>query len=220
MGSWNAQRMAGGAGVLFIVLTLGCGFIVSPPPTADESPAKFLEFFADNRSALLIQMLIALVANIPAFVFASGFWTLLRREDKNGDLLATAAVIALIFGGVIAAISSGWLGALGYLGDGNGLDEGSARTLSLLGSVSTGSGLFVSFTAFAAASGLVLLRGSTLPKWLGWIGLVASVLGILAMCSVAQSGPFSPFQVIQFAGYLAFSLYVLLVSVFMWLRAK
>ena len=220
MGSWNAQRLAGGAGVLFIVLTFGCGFIVSPPPTADESSAKFLAYFADNRSALLVQMVVALLADIPAFVFASGFWTLLRREDKDGDLLATAAIIALVFGGVIATINSGWTGALGYLGDGNGLEEGTARTLSLLGTVATTSGLFVSFAAFAAASGCVLLRGSTLPKWLGWIGLVASILAILGVCGLAQSGPFSPFEIVQFGAFVGFSLYVVLVSVFMWLRAK
>lgn len=220
MGTWNGQKLAGAAGVLFIVATLASALVVSPPPAPDEAASEFLEYYSDNRTVLLVQMVIGLLANIPAFLFIAGFWNLLRRDEGEGGILATAAAIGFIVAGAVVTIATGWLGALGYLGDGNGLDEGSARTLSLLGTVLCTSGIFVSFATTEAASGYLLLKGSVLPKWLGWVGLAAGVIALVAVFSVAQDGAFAPFGVMSFAAFLSFSLYVVLVSVFMWVRAK
>ena len=220
MGTWNGQKLAGAAGIVFIVGTLVSAFIVSPPPAADEPAAKFLTFYSDHRTVLLVQMIIALLANIPAFLFVAGFWNLLRRDEAQGGILATTSIVAFIVTGATVTVATGWLGGLGYLADGNGLDEGSARTLSLLGTMTCTSGIFVAFATTEAASGYLLLKGSVVPKWLGWIGLAAAVIGLLAVFSVAKSGPFAPFDVVSFAAFLSFSAYIVLVSVFMWLRAK
>jgi hypothetical protein len=220
MASWNGQRLAGAAGIVFIVLTLIGAFIVSPPPSADESPAKFLEYFDDNRSVLLVQMILGFAGVIPAILFISGFWNLLRGDEAAGGIFATAAAIGFVLAGAVVLVATGWIGALGYLGDGNGLEEGDARTLSLLGSVLCGSAIFVSFATFEGSSALVLLKGSVLPKWLGWVGLVVGVLGLVGVFSVAKDGAFAPFGPASFLAFLSFSAYVVLVSVFMWLRAK
>lgn len=220
MGQWNGQKLAGAAGILFIIMTLVSAFIVSPPPSADESPAKFLEYFNDNRSVLLVQMLIGLFAVLPAILFISGVRNLLLSEEAEGGILTLSAVIGFILAGAVVLVATGWLGALGYLGDGNGLDESSARTLSLLGTVICNSAIFVAFATFEGASGYLLLNGVRLPKWLGWVGLAAGVLGVIGVFSVAKDGPFAPFDIASFAAFLSFSAYVLLVSIFMWLRAK
>lgn len=218
MGTWNGQKLAGAAGIVFIVATLVSGFIVSPPPSPDESNAKFVEYFNDHRTVLLVQMIIAVLADIPAFLFIAGFWQLLRREEVAGGILATTAIVSFLVGGAVITVSSGWLGGMGYLGDGNGLDEGSARILSLLGTMVCFSGIFAAFAAAQAASGLLLLKGAILPRWLGWIGLIAALLSLVAVFSVAKSGVFAPFGFFSFAAFLSFSAYVALVSVFMWLR--
>lgn len=220
MASWNGPKLAAGAGVLFIVLTLISAFIVSPPPSADESPAEFLEYFDDNRSTLLVQMIIGLFAVVPAVLFLSGTRDLLRREEGEGGILAMTAVIGFILSGAVVLVATGWLGGLGYLADGNGLDEGSARTLSLLGTVVCNSAIFIGFATFEGSSGYILLKGTTLPKWLGWVGLAAAVLGLVGVFSVAKDGFFGPFGPASFLAFLSFSAYVLLVSIFMWLRAK
>jgi hypothetical protein len=220
MATWNGQKLAGAAGVLFIVGTLVSAFIVSPPPSPDESAAKFLAYYSDHRTVLLVQMIIGLLAIIPAILFVAGLWNLLRSEEGEGGILATTAAIGFIIAGAVVTVATGWAGALGYLADGNGLDEGSARTLSLLGTVLCTSGIFVAFATTEAASGYLLLKGSALPKWLGWIGLAAAVIGLAGVFSVAKSGVFAPFGFFSFAAFLSFSAYVVIVSVFMWLRAK
>jgi hypothetical protein len=220
MASWNGQKLAGAAGIVFVVLTLVGAFVVSPPPSADESAAKFLEYFDDNRSVLLAQMLIGFFSVIPAILFVSGFRNVLRREEAEGGILAASAVIGFILAGAVVLVATGWLGALGYLGDGNGLEEGQARTLSLLGTLVCNSGIFVAFATFEGSSGYVLLNGSTLPKWLGWVGLIVSVLALIAVFSVAKDGVFAPFGPASFLAFLSFSAYVVLVSICMWLRGK
>ncbi len=220
MAAWNGQKLAGAAGILFVVLTLVSAFIVSPPPSADESPAKFLEYFDDNRTVLLVQMIIGFIAAIPAVLFLSGFWNLVRGEEAEGGIFATTALVGFVLAGAVVLVATGWIGALGYLGDGNGLDEGNARTLSLLGSVLCNSAIFAGFATFEGGSALVLLNGSAFPKWLGWAGLVVSLLGLLGMFSIGREGFFAPFGPASFLAFLSFSAYVVLVSIFMWLRAK
>lgn len=220
MGIGNGQKLAGAAGVLFIVATLVSAFVVSPPPAADESAAKFLAYYSDNRTALLVQMMIGLLSIVPAVLFVSGLWNLLRKEEVEDGILAAAATIAFIIAGALVMAATGWAGALAYLADGNGLDEGSARTLSLLGTVLCTSGIFAAFATTEATSGYILLKGSILPKWLGWVGLVAGVIAFVGVFSVAQTGVLAPFGFLSFATFLSFSAYIVLVSIFMWLRAK
>jgi hypothetical protein len=220
MGTWNGQKIAGAAGVVFVVALLVSAFIVAIPPASDDSAAKFITYFDDHRTMLLVQMLIGVLAIIPGILFISGFWNLLRHDEAEGGIFATATVIAFIVGGAIATAVTGLTGALGYLADGNGLEEGSARTLSLLVTVGCTSGIFAAFAATEGASGYVLLKGSSLPKWLGWVGLAAAVLGLVGVFTVAQSGVFAPFNLFAFAAFLSFAAYVAVVSIFMFLKAK
>ncbi|MEP7216529.1 MAG: DUF4386 family protein [Anaerolineaceae bacterium] len=217
MGTWNGQKLAGAAGILFVVATLASAFIVSPPPSADESPAKFLEFYSDHRSALLAQAIIGVLAIIPAFLFTAGLLNLLRTGEKEGGILAAAAVLSFIAAGAMALLVTAWFGGLAYMSDGNGLDEGAAKTLSVLAGFMN-QGFFAPLALTNGASGYLLLKGSTVPKWVGWIGLLAAALAFVAVFSVAQSGAFTPFGVFSFGAFLSFSLYVVLVSLFMWRR--
>jgi hypothetical protein len=52
MGTLNGQRLAGAAGIVFVVATLVSGFMVAPPPSPDESGVKFLTYYSDHRTVL------------------------------------------------------------------------------------------------------------------------------------------------------------------------
>lgn len=218
MGSINGQKAAGAAAVLWVILQLGSGFVVQPPPAAHESATKFLEFYDDNRNALLLQGVLVLFANIPALVFAGGFWHLLRREEGEGGIFAPASVLAFIFAGAIATVGSAWSMGIAALGDGNGLTEESARTLGVVSTLVTPA-VFSGIVPAVALSGYVLWNGKSLPSWVGIIGLVAAIPGLVAICGVANSGAFQPFGIFSFGSFLLSSLYILLIGVFMWLRA-
>lgn len=218
MASINGQKAAGAAGVLFIALTLAAGFLVQPPPTASHSPAKFFEYYNDNRNALLAQGIIAVLANIPAFVFVGGLWTLLRREEGDAGVLAAAAIFAFVVLDGIATLASAWSMGIAALADGNGLTEEMSRTLGVV-STMVQSGLMSAMAPAAGISGYILTRGTTMPRWIGFIGLLGAVLGVIAIFGVANDGAFTPFGLFSFGAFLAFSAYVIVLGVFMWLRA-
>lgn len=218
MAKWNGQKVAGASGVLFVVALLVSIFIAPLPPGFDEPPAKFLAYYVDHRSILLVQMIIGVLGNIPALVFAGGLWNFLRREEGEGGVFSGAAVFAFVFGGVLATVATCWPGAIAYLA-GNGLDESLARNLTAV-SILLSPGIFSALSTMSATSGLVVLRNSVVPKWIGWVGLLAALLQLVAIFSVAKSGLFGPFGFFGFTGLLSFSAYVGLLSVFFGLRAK
>jgi hypothetical protein len=219
MGSINGQKLAGAAAVVFIAMTLISGFMVSPPPSPNESPAKFLEYYADHRNEILAQGIVALLANIPAFLFIAGFWNILRSEDRQGDVLATGSIFAIVAAGVLASLASAFAMGIAMSGDGNGLTEDSARTLGLISEL-VNPAIFSCMAPFALFSGWVLLRGERLPSWIGYVGIICGILLLAATFSVAMSGAFEPFGLLSFAGFLTLSLYAVLIGVFMWLRAE
>lgn len=217
MNTWNSQKIAGAAGVAFIVMTLASGFIVTPPPSPNESATKFLEYYTDHRNALLLQGIVALLANIPAFLFIAGLWNLLRKEEGENGILAPAAVFAFITAGAVTSVTAGLYLGIAIQAD-NGLTEELAKGLALVG-ILTNPALFSVMSAAAAASGYVLWRGSKMPNWLGWLGLVDGLVLLIATFSVATSGAFEPFGIFSFGGFLLLSVYGIVLGVFMWLRA-
>lgn len=219
MATWNVGRVTGAAGVLAIVLVLGSAFMAPVPPSPDDPASKFLAYYTDHRSILLAQMMVGVVSNIPSLIFGGGLWRILRQEEGGDGFLAPTAVFAFLFAGAVATVATCWPGGVAYVAGNASLDEASARNFSLI-SILLSPGIFSAFGTFSATAGLVVLRGATFPRWLGWLGVVAGIVGFLAMFSVAKSGLFVPFGPFMFAGLLASCLYILVLSVFIWLRAK
>jgi hypothetical protein len=218
MGTSNGQKLAGAAGIFFIVLTLASGFIVSPPPTPNESATKFLEYYSDHRNALLLQGIVSLLANIPAFIFVGGLWNLLRREEGESGVLAPGAVFAFVTTGAVTSVIAGLYMGLAFSADGNGLDESSARTLGLL-VILVNPAIFSIMSPAAALSGYVLWRGSKMPNWVGWLGLLTGLVLLVATFSVANAGTFQPYGIFSFLGFLLLSAYGISLGVLMWMRA-
>src|SRR5437762_5205962 len=99
MGSMSAQKVAGIAGIVFVIGLLVGGFMAPQPPAADDSPAKMLSYYNDNRTILLIQSIVNFAVIIPALVFISGFWQKLRAAEGENSLFATAAALGFVLTG-------------------------------------------------------------------------------------------------------------------------
>lgn len=218
MGSISGQKAAGAAGVLFILLTLVSSLLVEPPPSASKSAEKFFEYYNDNRNTLLAQGIIAVLGNIPVFIFLGGLWSLLRREEGDAGVLAPAALFAFVTLAAVATLASAWAMGIAALADGNGLTEEMARTLGVVSTL-VQPGLMSAMAPAAGISGYVLMRGTSMPRWIGVIGLLSAALGVVAIFGVANDGAFQPFGVFSFGAFLVFSAFVVLLGVFMWLRA-
>ncbi len=214
MGSLSAQKFAGIAGVVFVIVLLVSGFMAPQPPTADDSAAKFVAYYNDNRSILLIQFIVSVAVVIPALPFLGGLWHRLRETEGEGGVLAPAAILGFVLVGAMALVFGALYGALGYLAKGHGLDESAAKSFGVFGAF-----LNIALSALAAtfclSSGYLFATKGTMPNWLGWIGIAAGALQAIAMFSIASSGIFAPLGPVGLISFLGFVVYTLAISVFM-----
>jgi hypothetical protein len=209
----STRRAAGLAGAVFAVGILVAGFIVPLPPSPDEAPAEFLEYYIDNRPALLIQAALNALLFVPLAPFLVGFLAALREREGEGGVLAGTAFVAGIGSVAMFAIGSSIFAGTAYLAD-YGLDGSGARSGHLTAGAAFSFG-YGGLVAFAAASGLIILRRSDLWRWAGALGLLVAVLSVLATVSFAEDGAFAPLGAMGFAAFISFAVYALAVSVMM-----
>jgi hypothetical protein len=195
------SRLAPLTGVLFGVIVLGAVFTnSSETPKPSASAAKVVTFYTEHRSEVETSGILFAIAFLVLVLFAGALRSYLRRTPAAEGL--GALVLA---GAVIMAV-----GAIGATGLEYGLAHNlhnltpeAAKTVNFISTelfLPVLAGAFV----FAVCSGLAILRGAALPKWLGW---VAIVLGIAAIVPPAS-----------FPALLGFLIWSIVVSILMYLR--
>jgi hypothetical protein len=195
------SRFASLTGVVFAVMVVvGIFSSGGETPDANASPAKVIAYYTTHRSEVETSAILFALAFLFLVLFAGSLRSYLRQTSAAEGL--SALVLA---GGVLMAA-----GAL----TGSGVEYGLAHKLQGLGPETAqalnflGQELFLPILAgafvFAVASGLAILRGARLPKWLGW---VAIVLGIAALIPPAS-----------FPALLGFAIWSVIVSILIYRR--
>src|SRR4029077_7777736 len=196
------SKLAPLTGVLFAVLTVAGVFSGGETPDANARPAKGIAYYATHRSEVETSPILFALAFLALVLFAGALRSYLRRTSGTEGLSA----LVLAGGGMMA------VGAL----TGAGVESGLAHQLDHLGPEVAQALNFLSNELFlpviggafvlAVCSGLAILRGAALPKWLGW---VAIVLGIAAIVPPAS-----------FPALLGFVIWSIVVSVLMYRRTS
>jgi hypothetical protein len=194
------SRLAPLTGVLFALIGV-VAFVTSAgeSPKASASSAKVIAFYSTHRSEVETSAILFALAFLVVVLWAASLRSYLRRTAAAEGL--GALVLA---GGVLMAA-----GAL----TASGVEYGLAHNLSHLGPESAQSlnlvsqevflPLLAGAFAFAIASGLSILRGARLPKWLGW---VAILLGIAAL--IPPAGIVGLFGFIVWSAVVSILIYV------------
>jgi hypothetical protein len=190
-------------GALFVVLLI-VGFMVGgePPDVTDDSTAKIVDFYTDNKNAVIVGAVLAAIAGT-LFVFFGGYLrqVLLEAEGPGGILSSVAFAGMIIFAAGIA-IDSTISFALADTAD--DIDPAAAQALMALYNYD-----FLVFAMglqiFLLATGLSVLRHGALPKWIGAIAIVLAVIAVTP---------------IGFAAFLGTGLLILLISVMLALQER
>jgi hypothetical protein len=194
MSAW-LSKWAPASGVLAGVLVAIAFFAGPNSPGDNATGAQVISWYGSHHTADFVSDIIGGLAVLFLVLFAVA----LARQVRTGDRwLAHGALAAAAFGGV------GFLTAIGFdailAQDHNKLTIASAQTLNLLEN-DFFLPVLIGFALFGILTGLAVVVGRILPKWMGWV-MFAFGLACLA-------GP------IGFFSLLATMLWVLVAGIWM-----
>jgi len=194
------SRLAPLTGVLFVAFAVASFPVSSNTPNSDASGARVIAFYEAHQSSQRVSDVLFVVASVFLMFFAGSLRGYLRRTP------AAEALSAVVLAGAVPlavgiALFSGLDFALADVP--SHLEPAAAQALNVLNNdlffpIAVGGGVF------GIASGLAILRGAPLPKWLGW---AAIVIGIASMTPAG------------FPALLAFFVWTVIVSILVYLRS-
>jgi hypothetical protein len=179
------SRLAPLTGVVFAVLAVAAFASASGAPSATASGSRVIAFYEAHGSSARTSDYLWMFAFAFFLLFAGSLRNFLRRTPSAKALssVVLAGAAALTVG---ATVYFGFDYALATVP--SHLDPAAAQALNVLALK-----LFLPVAGaslvFGLASGLAILRGAELPKWLGWaaisIGIItatpAGLLGVVAL---------------------------------------
>lgn len=206
------ERLAAATGIVFVILSIAAALIGGQVGTRDV-----VDFFVERRTPLLIQSYLFGLASVFFLWFLGSLRGYLGRAEGNGRRLSTVAfaggimtLVLLLIAGVIQTALAEGIAELS--------DPGISRALYALVVIASDLTNFPT-VAFAAATGLVILRTNALPKWLGWLSLVVGINGLIrGIAVVVDTGPLSSTGAYENISVMMFLIWLLLLSIFLVLR--
>ena len=194
MSAW-LSKWAPAAGVLAGALVAIAFFAGPNSPGDNATGAQTIAWYGSHHTSDFAFDLLGGLAVLFLLLFAVG----LARQVRTGDRwLAHGALAGAVFGGVGLLTSIGFDTILAQ--DHNHLTLASAQTLGLLEN-DFFLPILIGFAAFGILTGLAVIVGRILPKWMGW---VMFVFGLACL-----AGP------VGFFGLLAVMLWVLVAGIWM-----
>jgi len=171
------QKVAGCAGILFVVL-FAAGIVLSGnSPALNASPAKITQYYQNHHAGILVSELLINLASVVFLWFLGGLHANLRQRDEHGFL---APVVLAAGAGTVA----GLLAAEHSLTD-------PSLTRALL-DINTGAHLvFFPLAVLTATLAVAIRQGAAGARWVGWLSalssaacLVSAVIGSLDASSM------------------------------------
>ncbi len=168
-------RLAPLTGVLFAVVIVVAAVTGGETPDASASAAKVIAYYQTHSSKIETSDILLAIAFLVAVFFAGSLRSYMRRAPKAEG----AAAVVLVGGAIMAAGAA--LGA--------GVEFGLAHNISHLSPAAAQAvnvvsnevflPLLAGVCVFSLASGVAILRGAALPKWLGWVAIVMGIAALI-----------------------------------------
>jgi Domain of unknown function (DUF4386) len=213
-----STRVAGIAGIIFILLIALPGFASGAPPDTDKPATEFLKYVQENRSGILVGTFFSGLADVFVVFFIGGLVMALRRLGA-APLLLIASVVALVLTGAVATV--GGLLQVGAAYRLNGAQHVDAETIRLVYDASTAAFVLISFSlaAFLLVNGMMMASVRLFPTWLAWLGMVGAAVELVGTPSLfGTSGFYSLEGAVGIIGLTPFALFTLGTGIVMVIR--
>jgi hypothetical protein len=195
------ERNAPMAGIAAVILWV-VGFFVfaSTEVEGADTAAEILAGYRSDDNTILLGGWLFALGGVVFLAFVGVLRARLLAVALRPDWLTGTAVAGGIATGIFLTMTP--LGDVAGALAADDLEPAAAQALNEMGTVGF-VGAELSAVALLLATGLLVLRGAALPRWVGWISIVLAIWLVI--------GPIGWLGLI-----LGFPLWVLLVSVLLW----
>jgi len=214
MNDRNWERWGALGGILFVVLVAITAILPGYPPKTGDSARKIASFINDNGDEIRWAATSGGLAVIALFWWLGSVWRLMRRGEDGSPRLTVTAFAGAVFAAGTATIGAVSLAVIPVIGT-HTFAAAQVRYFYIL---STDIAVATMFGAaiFVIAFSVLMIRRHILPPIMGWLGLIVAVLGILG--SPVVSSTRDTFFYVAFAGFVAFLVWVVVVSIIMFVQ--
>ena len=209
------QRLAGIGGICFVVVVVIANIILgaTSPPAYDASVEEIASYYAKNKAAIKVAVLLTPVGWALLAVFASGVFLIVRPiESERGEAWSVLGLIGVILQNATFAVVIGTDVALVLQADALADSPGATRALWILQKAMfhlNGAWLGLALIGFALGA----LRAGLTPKWQGFGGLIGGVIAIIGAIPVVAVAGGSALFVIGLIGFLSWQLWLLIMAI-------
>jgi hypothetical protein len=176
-------------GIVFVVLSLiGFAAVIPTPPDLNAPSQEWASYFLSHHSAIRAGIVILAVAFF-FYIWFLGTLTSVLRIASGTPRLPSITLIGGVIGGSCLLIGLAAEAVAAYRPQ--GVDPLITRALNDI-FVLVGVAAIPAFTAFFAATAIVLLRSGAFPAWLGWLTAIAAAVQPLTFGALfTKSGAFA-----------------------------
>jgi hypothetical protein len=203
-------RIAGLAGIVFIVLVVLNAVLLGNQPLADDSVSEVRDYISGDEGMHKTALFLGIVLLPFAVIFFAGLTVKLRESDRaNVEGWGFAALAGAVLLGAGVGVGDAMVSAL-FFRSGEGLDDATIRVLwdaQLTSYAATGAAV----ATLTLSTAVPTLWHRIWPTWHGLLGIVVGVLGVLSLIGVvSDTNGGNAFAGI---GFVAFAVWTLATSV-------
>jgi len=168
------RRIAGGAGLLFVVMNVIAAFAPGNPPKYDDPIDKIVQFVVEKDSQIVGASFVVAISMVFALVFFIGLWRILRSAEGDGFDFSTVFLGGAVATVAIVTVGSAIMAVPSFESEQLGTPKADIVRFSQDASglcFVLASGVIV---ALVLAASLSIFRGRGLPVWLAWLGVLAA----------------------------------------------
>src|SRR5665213_2711803 len=162
--SGRLSRLAPLTGVLFAVMGVAAGMSGGETPNANASASKVIAYYTSHHSEIETSSILFALTFLVGVLFAASLRSYLRRTpaaEGAAAIVPVGAAIMLIGAALGAGVEYGLAHNISHL------SPAAAQAVNVV-SNEIFLPLLAGVCVFSLASGVAILRGAALPKWLGW----------------------------------------------------
>lgn len=172
-------------GVAFVVVAIVSFLIGGEPKSADDPVREIVAFYVDNDDQIMVGAMLTAVAGVLLIFFAAYLRGVLRGPSGERDSLALVSFVGLTIVAIGFAVDATISFALAEAAE--DIDPTAVQALQALWD-NDFLPIFMGVVAFHWATGLAILRGAPLPKWIGWLMILLGIVGVTPIGFVAAIG--------------------------------